>query len=39
MESAQQVCEALVQDALDGGGGDNVTVVVGRAMAPVAAAR
>jgi protein phosphatase len=39
MESSQQVCEALVQDALDGGGGDNVTVVVGRAMAPVAAAR
>jgi len=31
MTSAQQACEALVQDALDGGGKDNVTVVVGRA--------
>lgn len=31
MTSAQQVCEALLQDALDGGGTDNITVVVGRA--------
>jgi len=30
MTSAAQVCRALVQDALDGGGTDNVTVVVGR---------
>lgn len=32
MTSAKQVCEALLQDALDGGGTDNVTVVVGRAL-------
>ena len=32
MKSAQQVAEQLVQDALDGGGSDNVTVVVGRAV-------
>ncbi|MBI2536015.1 MAG: serine/threonine-protein phosphatase [Gemmatimonadetes bacterium] len=30
MQSAQQACEALLQDALDGGGSDNVTIVVGR---------
>ncbi len=30
MDSAQQVCRLLVDDALDGGGSDNVTVVVGR---------
>lgn len=30
MTSAKQACEALVQDALDGGGTDNVTVLVGR---------
>jgi protein phosphatase len=34
MTSARQVCEDLVQDALDGGGTDNVTVVVGRALRP-----
>jgi serine/threonine protein phosphatase PrpC len=33
MQSARQVCENLVQDALDGGGSDNITVVVGRAVA------
>jgi len=32
MRSAQQVAEQLVQDALDGGGSDNITVVVGRAV-------
>jgi len=32
MTTAKQVCEALVQDALDGGGTDNVTVIVGRAV-------
>ena len=32
MESAQQVCEALLQDALEGGGTDNITIVVGRAV-------
>ena len=32
MSSAKQVCEDLVQDALDGGGSDNITIVVGRAV-------
>jgi|SRR2546423_2431094 len=32
MESAQQVCEQLLQDALDAGGTDNITIVVGRAV-------
>jgi protein phosphatase len=32
MSSARQVCEDLVQDALDGGGKDNITVVVRRAL-------
>ena len=32
MTSSQQVCEALLQDALDGGGSDNVTILVGRAI-------
>jgi PPM family protein phosphatase len=32
MMSAKQVCEDLVQDALDGGGKDNITVVVRRAV-------
>ena len=32
MESARQVCERLLQDALDAGGTDNVTIVVGRAV-------
>jgi serine/threonine protein phosphatase PrpC len=32
MTSAQQVCEALLQDALDGGGSDNVTILVGRSL-------
>ena len=31
MQSAEQACHALVEDALEGGGGDNITVVVGRA--------
>jgi serine/threonine protein phosphatase PrpC len=29
MTSAKQACETLVQDALDGGGTDNITVIVG----------
>jgi serine/threonine protein phosphatase PrpC len=33
MASAKQVCEDLLQDALDGGGSDNITVVVVRAVA------
>jgi protein phosphatase len=32
MTGAKQVCEQLVQDALDGGGTDNITVLVGRAL-------
>lgn len=30
MTSAKQVCETLLQDALDAGGTDNITVIVGR---------
>jgi PPM family protein phosphatase len=30
MTSAKQVCEDLIQDALDAGGSDNITVIVGR---------
>ncbi|MEX2182681.1 MAG: protein phosphatase 2C domain-containing protein [Gemmatimonadaceae bacterium] len=32
MTSAKQVCEALLQDALDDGGSDNITIIVGRTM-------
>lgn len=32
MKSARQVCEDLLQEALDGGGTDNITIVVGRAL-------
>jgi PPM family protein phosphatase len=32
MMSAKQVCTDLLQDALDGGGSDNITIIVGRAM-------
>jgi len=34
MTSARQVCEALLQDALDNGGSDNITLVVSRILAP-----
>ena len=30
MTSAKQVCEQLVQDALEDGGTDNITIIVGR---------
>jgi serine/threonine protein phosphatase PrpC len=33
MTSAQQVCQDLLQDALDGGGSDNITMIVGRPLA------
>jgi serine/threonine protein phosphatase PrpC len=33
MTSAQQVCEELLQEALDGGGTDNITITVGRPVA------
>ncbi len=32
MQSARQACEDLLQDALDAGGTDNITVVVGRTV-------
>jgi protein phosphatase len=32
MTSARQVCQDLVQEALDGGGSDNLTVIVRRAV-------
>ena len=32
MSSAKQACEDLLQKALDGGGTDNITIVVGRAL-------
>lgn len=32
MTGARQVCEQLLQDALDGGGTDNVTIIVGRSI-------
>jgi protein phosphatase len=32
MSSARQACETLLQEALDGGGTDNITIVVGRAV-------
>ena len=32
MTSSRQVCEALLQDALDGGGKDNITMIVARTI-------
>jgi serine/threonine protein phosphatase PrpC len=32
MTSSKQAAEALLQDALDGGGSDNITIIVGRAV-------
>jgi protein phosphatase len=32
MTSSRQACEVLLQDALDGGGSDNITIIVGRAV-------
>jgi serine/threonine protein phosphatase PrpC len=34
MSSARQACEALLQDALAGGGTDNITIIVGRFRPP-----
>jgi protein phosphatase len=31
MTSSRQACEQLLQEALDGGGSDNITIVIGRA--------
>ena len=33
MTSAKQACEQLLQEALDGGGTDNVTIIIGRLIA------
>ncbi len=32
MSSARQACDDLLRDALDGGGSDNITVIVGRTL-------
>jgi PPM family protein phosphatase len=32
MRSARQACEDLLQEALEGGGSDNITIVIGRAF-------
>jgi serine/threonine protein phosphatase PrpC len=32
MSSAKQACEDLLNDALEGGGSDNITIIVGRAL-------
>ena len=32
MTSAREVCEQLLQDALDAGGSDNITIIVGRGV-------
>jgi protein phosphatase len=32
MTSAKQACEALLQDALEDGGSDNITIIVGRTV-------
>lgn len=34
MTSSRQACEALLQDALDDGGTDNVTMIIGRTIRP-----
>ncbi len=33
MTSAKQACDDLLQEALEGGGSDNITIIVGRALA------
>ena len=32
MKSAREACEGLLEDALDGGGTDNITIIVGRVV-------
>ena len=34
MTSAEQVCKDLLQDALDDGGSDNISIIVGRTIKP-----
>jgi serine/threonine protein phosphatase PrpC len=36
MTSARQVCDDLLQDALEGGGSDNISIIVGRPLAKAA---
>jgi protein phosphatase len=31
MSSSREACEGLLQDALDAGGSDNISIIVGRA--------
>jgi protein phosphatase len=37
MTSAKQACQTLLDDALKGGGSDNITIIIGRAMPGVSA--
>jgi serine/threonine protein phosphatase PrpC len=39
MTSARQACEALLEEALDAGGTDNITIVIGRAVDGAAGSR
>lgn len=32
LKSAKETCELLLQDALDGGGSDNITIIIGRTV-------
>ena len=34
LQTSKQTCEALLQDALDGGGSDNITIIIGRTIRP-----
>ena len=34
MTSSRQLCEDLLQEALDDGGSDNITIIVGRTIKP-----
>ncbi|MDH4347712.1 MAG: SpoIIE family protein phosphatase, partial [Gemmatimonadota bacterium] len=33
-DSSEQVCRTLLDDALEGGGSDNITIIAGRARGP-----
>lgn len=37
MTNAKETCEALLQEALDDGGSDNITIIIGRTVKPVGA--
>jgi serine/threonine protein phosphatase PrpC len=34
LTSSREACEALLQDALEGGGTDNITIIIGRTLKP-----